>query len=540
MTFREYAHAVYVWESIIDSSAPKWLQKVESDKGIFNEDKFIEDQLQDDDKMIEMSKMMYQMLTKTTTGKAKLYVMNAEAPFGLKAWNELVRSFDPRTNADMMTARIKIQNPGIQAKDESQFLEIWRGWEQETCRYEMRFGEIEDVTKIVAATSMMPMNMREAVRAADKNFTKYPELKKYLTNYIRNTPLKVKKLNPQLDVHAIEGSSTPTPSLWTPSWNLGVNQSMEVQFIGDSKGKAKGGWQSKGKGSWGPGNYGKGGKGPGTIYKDSTGKGKNGSKGYGQKGGGKAGSKGLQTCYNCGGRGHIARQCPSISKWTSGVDSIDEGYDEIAENAREMNEDGCEDHNSAEDTVWSVHHGNDVMQWKRILGREDNQIANLENTRFFALTPEEDIEDGEVNNVIERKGNEVTIEFTLDSGCVDHILLEETFPEIASKVNRGGKCFFNASGAAMPNQGEKKIALYTPQGRAQGVRFQMAKVVRPLLSLGKLEDVGCEMIVKKGKSYIINAGSKEVIPVTKKHGTYKMYLKAKISETGPVFKRPGK
>ena len=87
--------------------------------------------------------------------------------------------------------------------------------------------------------------------------------------------------------------------------------------------------------------------------------------------------------------------------------------------------------------------------------------------------------------------------------------------------------------------GEKVIAFYTPAGHKRQIRWQVVNVVKPVLAMGKLEDAGCEVVLKKGKRYIKDPLTKEEIPMVKTNGTYKVFLWTKVNESGPVFSRRG-
>ena len=180
MTFKEYSHGIECWASVIHPIAHEEIKKVEAITGVFDEETFLKDS---DPAVRTISSELYQVLTRTTTGPPKTKVMAAQSPHGLKAWNDLIRYYDPRNQSRKVAALRPIQNPTKQASTEQHFIELWRTWEQEVAKFESKYGMLEDTTKIVAITSILPGNMSEAMRAANQDFQQYSEIKEYFTEY---------------------------------------------------------------------------------------------------------------------------------------------------------------------------------------------------------------------------------------------------------------------------------------------------------------------------------------------------------------------
>ena len=162
--------------------------------------------------------------------------------------------------------------------------------------------------------------------------------------------------------------------------------------------------------------------------------------------------------------------------------------------------------------------------------------------RFSALEIEENESKsaGNLDAIMEKERGWVKIERTLDSGAANHALPKRMFPEITSRTHSEGRYFYGADGSPIKNFGEKKIEFQTPGGNRQQIRWQVADVVRPLISMGKLEDAGCIMdLANKDTKAIINPITKEKIPVVKKNGTYRMTLWVDESKTGQGFRWQG-
>ena len=572
MQFREYIHDVHVWANIIYADSARWLTQAEMERGVLDEDDFLLNI--DDPYIVDFSKHLYDLLSHTTGGAAKNVLMTVPTKQGFRAWNELIKQFDPRTNANEVTSRLKLQAPGKRAQHEVQFKDMLRTWEQEVAKHELKFGRLDEMTKVVAVTSMLPASMHDATRAANAEFLTYADMKKYLDSYMNSGPVKLEKLNP--DPMQISGFDVP----WN-NYDWGYASTAEgtmttdapVMYMGKGWGYSqsgkvgsKGGWQSEGKGSKGGWQQGGGPYGPSAAKGWHPGKGDGGywkGGGYGQakaevdKGKGKGKGKGKMSdgkCFRCGGHGHIARNCPTPAG--KGLQNLDEGCEDyMAQSIKEESEKGdCEKASPGIEGLWCMGYPEEYMGWMKITGKKAakktlfniDEKANLNsNNRFEALQEEIKSEENEELSdidVIERKGDWVKMEITVDSGAGDSVLPVGLFPEVKAvqnKQSKAGKCFYNASGGQVKNHGEKVIQFYTPAGHKRFVKWQVADVIKPLLSLGRLEDAGCEIIVNKNRRYILDPISKERIPMVKTNGTYKTYLWVKTSECGPVFSRQG-
>ncbi len=323
------------------------------------------------------------------------------------------------------------------------------------------------------------------------------------------------------------------------------NNMSNNSYNNKGKGYQPGGYQGCGKG------YDAGGKGQWQGRDTYDIKGKQGGKDYKGKGAGKG--KGDSKCFLCGGFGHIARNCATRPPMR--LNELDEGFEDYCEQAaRESAKE--EEAGSITEGVWSFQSEEDCKGWQKILKRRTKDIAAVgmddykrgteveTKNKFSALEEnEEECEDEcDMGAILEKKGDLVKVEILVDSGAGDSVMPVGLFPELAVKANnqsKAGKCFFNASGNPVPNQGEKVVKFYTPAGNVQHIKWQVAKVIKPLLAVGKLEDAGCSVVVGKGGRYILNPTTNEKIPMIKSNGTYKVHLWVNTKETGPVFSRQG-
>ncbi len=160
-TFRIFYHEVKVWASILHPKAKSWLEEAEATKNLDNDDDFTDGK---EEAMKEFGVQLYLMLNSKCTGNPKDILMAAQAPNGCKAWNEIARGMDPRNNSNKVNALRNIQIPEKRAQSESEFMDLWKRWEHAVAEYELKFGTIDDGTKVVAINAMMPLEMQRGAR----------------------------------------------------------------------------------------------------------------------------------------------------------------------------------------------------------------------------------------------------------------------------------------------------------------------------------------------------------------------------------------
>ena len=93
----------------------------------------------------------------------------------------------------------------------------------------------------------------------------------------------------------------------------------------------------------------------------------------------------------------------------------------------------------------------------------------------------------------ESKWEDVEFEVALDSGCTDHVCADIDTPGYdieESPASRCGGGFIIGDGGVVPNQGQKKLQLQTDGELMIDSVFQIARVARPLMSVGRICDLG--------------------------------------------------
>ena len=138
------------------------------------------------------------------------------------------------------------------------------------------------------------------------------------------------------------------------------------------------------------------------------------------------------------------------------------------------------------------------------------------------------------------------IEIALDSGAGEHVASRSTaadYPLEESAGSRAGQHFIAAGGARIPNEGQFTLALRSgdlekKKGRDIKTTFQVAKVTRPLWSVGRICDEGFEVKFTNSEAHVLTKEGKEVCRFRRKGGLYvaELHLKS-ASQAG--FQRRG-
>ena len=169
--------------------------------------------------------------------------------------------------------------------------------------------------------------------------------------------------------------------------------------------------------------------------------------------------------------------------------------------------------------------------------RLQNMICVLEGEAFneVCMTQDQDITKGYKQ-----------IEIALDSGAGEHVAsrsIAADYPVEESAGSRAGQHFIAAGGARIPNEGQFTLALRSgdlekKKGKDIKTTFQVAKVTRPLWSVGRICDEGFEVKFTNNEAYVLTKEGKEVCKFKRKGGLYVAELHLK-SASRSSFQRRG-
>ena len=105
---------------------------------------------------------------------------------------------------------------------------------------------------------------------------------------------------------------------------------------------------------------------------------------------------------------------------------------------------------------------------------------------------------------------DVEFEVALDSGCTDNVCHEGDAPGYVLEPSAGSKAgqhFIVGNGAQVPNSGQVNLNLQTDGAEEKrnniSTIFQVAKVSRPLMSVGRLCDAGMDVIFKHNRADVV-------------------------------------
>ena len=110
----------------------------------------------------------------------------------------------------------------------------------------------------------------------------------------------------------------------------------------------------------------------------------------------------------------------------------------------------------------------------------------------------------------------------MDSAAVDCVAPAQWFPKIKlepSERSRAGRGYKAANGSSLPNSGQKKVLFKTSAGAQKGVTWQMTRVTRPLLSVGKLRQNGYAIHFDENPR-MVNKRTSEITPLREINGLF--------------------
>ena len=133
------------------------------------------------------------------------------------------------------------------------------------------------------------------------------------------------------------------------------------------------------------------------------------------------------------------------------------------------------------------------------------------------------------------------IDFTVDSGAADTVANEDVTtgcPTVPSEGSRMGVKYVAAAGTVIANEGEKNVKTQTAEGHVCGIKIQIAKVKRAMLSVSKICDAGHEVTFNRTGGQIVHNSTGQVVKFRRVDGAYRLKVKV-MRERTSGFTRPG-
>ena len=143
---------------------------------------------------------------------------------------------------------------------------------------------------------------------------------------------------------------------------------------------------------------------------------------------------------------------------------------------------------------------------------------------------------GSLSSAAEAEGEWIEVELTADTGACDTVIPKMMCPGIpivASQQSILGLAYEVANGASIPNLGERRCEIWTEgASKVRNITMQVADVHKGLLSLSRCADMGFESRFGQRYGCLIDSGSGEVIPLTRKGNLYMLKCWVRAAPAG--------
>ena len=145
--------------------------------------------------------------------------------------------------------------------------------------------------------------------------------------------------------------------------------------------------------------------------------------------------------------------------------------------------------------------------------------------------------------ILSNEWEDVEFEVALDSGSQDHVCAAEDCPGYRTESSPGsnrGQCFIVGDGNRLPNMGQSALNLAPMDDSTVELKscFQIARVTRPLMSVGKICDNGMKVEFNDKQAVVRDRDGAQVCVFERQPGG--LYLaKFRLKSPGSGFARQG-
>ena len=115
------------------------------------------------------------------------------------------------------------------------------------------------------------------------------------------------------------------------------------------------------------------------------------------------------------------------------------------------------------------------------------------------------------------------VDCVLDSGAADSVCprsMAPHFPVEDTDASRNGVYYTSADGGRISNVGQQSVPVALGNGARTVATFQVADVSRPLMTVGRVCEMGNRVLSGAGGGYILNVSTGEATPFYKRDGVY--------------------
>ena len=466
----------------------------------------------------EFDRMLYRMLNTVMTGEAMTFVQDP-ARSGTRVMKRIMGNYDPVDDAGKCASHSRAAGVQRRATSIIDARRMIKNWENKVSEHECKYEVIDQTSKITALKSILPLVSLDG-HFRGKKWSGYEEMRNEIVAYMEERTAE----------EVMKEAKIEQPKMTREDIDLLDDEEKDSLWSMLDKGKGKGKPQGKQDWSYGKSNYGPKGKGWGKAEYDAS---KGGKDGKGGKPKGKDGGKGMMKCWTCDKVGHRAAQCPEW--WKKGQQPAGKGGKALDSFDEEEGQEGKE---NEEEEGWPEEEDEELMcvmeecgvcddggQWKPWNKTFRNQQAHPPGLRsddkLRPKSPKQEksylstLTDEPLSRVAGNSG-EVLYEFgdgegrdmsqwmkieaAVDSAAVDHVIKDDTVPQVRKRPSKGskeGKHWWSASNHKIYNEGEKLIAFQTSCDKKRKIMFQVAKVGRTLVSVDKLSETDHNVVLNK-------------------------------------------
>ena len=468
-------------------------------------------------------KDLYAIMSRTMGGKAHVIVKNTVSGDGFEAWHKVLREYDPRGALDKNAAYAQVAAPERRAKSDEELKDYLAQWEAAVTKYEVRWQQLPEETKVNAVKAIIPHQLLENRFRGATGLT-YVRIKRDIENYLNDKPQMPEKHVRVPAAHSKLDRSGPV------DMDTSV---LEDQFDVNAFGQwhaPKGAWSSgKGTGKKGAGKGDKGaGKGQGKPGWSPKGKGKGKSSDGKGSGKGPGGAADNRQCYNCGGWGHIAARCPT---WNQNSLNTLEEEPATPDDLHDLGADWQEEQDVP---CWTMMSEDEYIMWERV----HKARPKSSSTGAGDLSAVGRCGDDKELNVVETRGRWVKIAATVDSAAAETVCPPNMLPMVQPIPGKHERFYVAANGARIKDQGEKPVEFKTTEGYDRKVKFRVANVMKPLISVNRINEAGDD-VVFKGPQPHIKCKDGRIINLRKERGVFVLDMWVDTEAHGPGFARQG-
>ena len=141
-------------------------------------------------------------------------------------------------------------------------------------------------------------------------------------------------------------------------------------------------------------------------------------------------------------------------------------------------------------------------QWQEVTSKKSK--LKMKKFAHESLLSAENNSCASPRNVVEVKDNSVNIRATMDTGAAGPVMPAETFPRVKLGRTNTTKKFVAANGGKIKDLREKTIPFRSVERVLRCINFRSTNVVKPLISMRKVVQVGNVVVLDEKSLHIRN------------------------------------